>query len=93
MCPNDTVIFVCNITQTNTHLWIISSTMVNRAVVSTGLSLPSIAGFEFSADGTSDAVITKVQFSVTASHTVTCINGGNSNIREETNITLFGKNV
>ena len=93
VCPGDAVTFVCNITQTATHLWTISSTIVTNAVVSSGLALPSITGFEFSADNTPDGLVTTVQFRVTMSHTATCINAGNFNIREETNITLLGKNL
>ena len=93
VCPGDAVTFVCNITQTTTHLWTISSTMVTNEAVSTSLDLPTIAGFEFSADNTPDGLVTKVQFRVTMSHTATCINAGNFNIREETNIALLGKNL
>ena len=93
VCPGDTVTFVCNLTQTTTHLWRISSTMVTNAAISTGLALPSIAGFEFSANNTPDGLITAVQFRVTISHTVTCISAGNTNIREKANITLLGKNL
>ena len=93
VCSGDNVTFVCNITGTNNHLWIISSTMVTNEAVSTGLDLPTIAGFEFSADNTPDGLVTKVQFRVTMSHTITCINAGSPNIREVTDVTLFGKNV
>ena len=93
MCPGDTVSFVCNISQSVTHLWTISSTMVTNTAISTGLTLPSKVGFEFSADNIPDGQVTKVRFSITASHTVTCVNSGNFNIREETNVTLLGKNV
>ena len=93
VCPDDTVTFVCNITQTATHLWAISSTMVTNAAVSTELILPSIAGFEFSFDNTPAGLVTTVRFRVTMSHTITCINGGSPNIRDETNVTLLGKNV
>ena len=93
VCPDETVTFVCNITGTTTHLWTISSTMVTNEAVSTGLDLPTIAGFEFSADNTSAGVVTTVQFRVTMSHTITCINAGNFNIKEITDVTLFGKNV
>ena len=93
VCPNDTVTFVCNITQTDTHLWTISSTMVTNAAVSTGLALPSKAGFEFSFDNTPAGLVTTVQFRVTMSHTITCINAGSTNIRDGANVTLLGKNV
>ena len=93
VCPGDTVTFVCNLTQTTTHLWIISSTVVNNVALSTNFALPSIAGIEFSVNNTPDGLITAVQFRVTISHTVTCISAGNLNIREKTTITLLGKNL
>ena len=93
VCSGDTVTFVCNITQTAIHVWTISSTTVSNTAVATVLALPSIAGFEFSANNTPDGLITAVQFRVTISHTVTCFSGGNFDIREETNITLLGKNL
>ena len=93
VCPGDTTVtFVCNIT-TAIHVWRISSTMVTGATVSTGLTLPTIAGFEFSADNTPGGLVTTVQFRVTMSHTVTCVSGANLITTQETNITLLGKNV
>ena len=93
VCPGHTVIFVCNITQTASHLWTISSTIVTETFVSTVLVLPSITGFEFNADSTPDGLVTTVQFNVTMSHTIICVSGANLITTQETNIILLGKNV
>ena len=93
VCSGDNVTFVCNTTQTTLHLWTISSTTITNEGVSTGLPLPSIAGFEFSAASTSGGLVTTVQFRITMSHTITCISASSINIRDETNVTLLGKNV
>ena len=93
VCPGDTLTFVCNITRTPSHIWTISHIMGYPQLLSTILTLPSITGFEFNGYTTPDGLVSTVKFNVTMSHTITCYSGSYLFDTQETNVTLFGKNV
>ena len=71
------------------HVWTISHTMVTDQFLTSTRTLPSITGFEFNGNNTPDGLVSTVKFNITMSHTVTCDSGA----KQETNVTLLGKNV